>query len=59
MDARCLNCNNNDNYDIEKSKIICERCDIEIDYDKYIEIMKDKALYMADNFQNNWERTGF
>ncbi len=59
MDARCINCNDKANYDIENSKIICKECDIEIDYDKYIEIMKEKALNMADNVQENWEKSGF
>ncbi len=59
MDARCTNCNNKANYDIENSKIICKKCNIEIDYEKYIEIMREKALNMADNVQENWEKSGF
>ncbi len=59
MDARCINCNDKANYDIENSKIICKKCNIEIDYDKYIEIMTEKALSMADNVQENWEKSGF
>ena len=59
MDARCLNCNNKASYDIENSKVICKKCGIETDYDKYIEIMKEKALSLADNFQESWEKPGF
>ncbi len=42
MDARCVNCNNKANFDIEKNKIKCEKCGMEIDYDEYIEQMKEK-----------------
>jgi len=30
---------------------------MEIDYDEYIENMKEKALSMADEFQNNWNKS--
>lgn len=59
MDARCLNCDNRANYDIENDKITCKKCGLEIDYDEYIEKMKDKAVTLADNFQANWDKTGF
>ena len=44
MDARCVNCNSKANFDIEKNKIICKKCGMEIDYDEYIEHMKEKVL---------------
>jgi hypothetical protein len=59
MDAKCFNCNNKANFDIEKNIIICKRCDIEIDYDKYIEAMKEKALSLADDLQSSWDKPGF
>jgi hypothetical protein len=59
MDAKCLYCSNKANFDIEKNIIICKKCNIEIDYDKYIESMKEKALNLADTFQENWDRPGF
>ena len=34
-------------------------CDIEIDYDKYIEAMKEKALSLADDLQSSWDKPGF
>ena len=57
MDAKCLYCNNKANFDIEKNKIICKKCNTEIDYDKYIETMKDRVLTLADDFQNNLDQT--
>lgn len=59
MDARCVNCNDKAKYELDKNKIICDKCNLEIDYDEYIEMMKEKALNLADNFQTNWDRRGF
>ena len=59
MDARCVNCNNKANFDIEKNRIKCEKCGIEIDYDDYIEQMKEKAVTLADNFQSSSDKRGF
>lgn len=59
MDARCINCNNRANFDIEKNMIKCEKCGMEINYDDYIEQMKEKTVTLADNFQSSWDRRGF
>jgi DNA-directed RNA polymerase subunit RPC12/RpoP len=58
MDAKCFNCNNKADFDIEKNKIICKKCNIEIGYDEYIENMKEKALSLADDLQNSWDKQG-
>jgi DNA-directed RNA polymerase subunit RPC12/RpoP len=58
MDAKCFNCNNKADFDIEKNKIICKKCNIEIGYDEYIENMKEKALSLADDLQNTWDKQG-
>lgn len=55
MDAKCLYCNNKADFDIEKNKIICTGCGVELDYDDYIENMKEKAMSLADSFQNDWK----
>ncbi|MDQ6724088.1 MAG: zinc-domain-containing protein [Thermoproteota archaeon] len=59
MDAKCFNCSNKAHFNIEKNKIICKKCNIEIDYDKYIETMKEKALNLADDLQSNWDKHGY
>ena len=59
MDARCVNCNNKANFDIEKNEIKCEKCGMKIDYDEYIEQMKEKVVTLADNFQSSWDKRGF
>ena len=56
MDAKCLYCNEKAIFDIDKNKIICKRCNIEIEYDKYIEIMKERALTLANDFQDNFDK---
>ena len=58
MDAKCFNCNNKADFDIEKNKIICKKCNIEIGYDEYIENMKEKALSLSDDLQNSWDKQG-
>ena len=47
MDAKCLYCNNKANFDIEKNKIICKKCNIEIDYDEYIENYERKSIILG------------
>jgi len=59
MDARCSNCNMKADFDIEKNKVICKKCGLEIGYDEYIEQMKDKAVTLADDFQSTWDKSGF
>ncbi len=58
MDAKCFNCNNKADFNIEKNIIICKKCNLEIGYDEYLEIMKEKALSLADDIQNNLDKQG-
>ena len=51
-----LTVNNKANFNIEKNKIICKKCNIEIGYDEYIETMKDRVLTLADDFQNSLDK---
>ena len=60
MDARCVNCNMKADFDIEENKVTCKKCGLEIDYDDYIEQMKEKAVTLADDFQSSaWNKRGF
>lgn len=59
MDAKCINCNNIADYDIDKNIIICKICNTTINYEKYIEMMTEKAQNLADNFQDSWDKRGF
>ena len=59
MDARCVNCNRKADFDIDKNKVTCKECGLELDYEEYIERMKEKAVTMADDFQSTWDKRGF
>ena len=50
MDARCPECNEVAVLDDEITKVTCPHCNFEADYDKYLEIMKDKAINMASDY---------
>lgn len=50
MDARCPQCENVANLNIETSIVKCSKCSFEADYDTYIEIMKDQAINMAADY---------
>ena len=59
MDARCVNCNMKADFDIEENKVTCKRCGLEIDYENYLERMKEKAVTLADDFQSSSNKRGF
>lgn len=54
-----MNCNNIAIYDLDKNIIICDVCNTTIDYEKYIEIMTEKAQNLADGFQESWDKNRF
>ena len=56
MDAKCLYCNEKAFFDIDNNKIICKRCNVEIEYDRYIETMKERALTLSNDFQDNFDK---
>lgn len=43
----------------EMSEVKCSHCSFSATYDDYIEIMKGKAVDIADNFQMNWDKGPF
>ena len=59
MDAKCVNCNMKADFDIDKDKITCKGCGLEIDYEDYLERMKEKAVTLADDFQSSSDKRGF
>ncbi len=44
MDAKCPECEKVAVLDDEITKVKCPHCNFEADYEKYLEIMKEKAL---------------
>jgi len=50
MDAKCPECEKVAVLDDEITKVICPHCNFEADYEKYLEIMKEKALNMSADY---------
>ena len=46
-------------FDIDKDKVTCKGCGLEIDYEDYLERMKEKAVTLADDFQSSSDKRGF
>jgi ribosomal protein L37E len=59
LEAKCPECGKKAQVDDEMSKVECAHCGFSRSYDEYIEIMKGKAVDIADNFQANWDRNPF
>ena len=50
MDAKCPECEKVAVLDDEIKKVKCHHCNFEADYEKYLEIMKEKALNMSADY---------
>jgi len=59
LEARCPECGKKAQVNDEMSEVKCSYCGFSATYDDYIEIMKGKAVGMADNFQSGWDRNPF
>ena len=56
LEARCPKCGNKAQVDDDMSTVTCSHCGFTAPYDEYIEIMKGKALTLADDFQMSWDK---
>jgi Zn ribbon nucleic-acid-binding protein len=59
LEAKCPQCGKRAEVNNDMSKVECRNCGFSASYDDYIEIMKGKAVDIADNFQMNWDRNPF
>lgn len=59
LEARCPQCAKKATVDEEMSTVTCMHCGFTSSYDAYIELMKGKALNMADEFQASWDKNPF
>jgi Zn finger protein HypA/HybF involved in hydrogenase expression len=59
LEAKCPHCGKKAEVDDELSEVKCSHCGFVASYDVYIEIMKGKAVDIADNFQMSWDRNPF
>lgn len=56
IEAKCPNCAKRAIADEDLTKVICRECGFTAFYEDYLEIMKSKAVLMADDFQLNWDK---
>ena len=59
LEARCPECGKKAMVNDDMSEVKCGHCGFAASYDDYIEIMKGKAVGMADSFQENWDKNPF
>ena len=57
MDAKCPQCEKTAVLDDDVTTVKCTYCGFEAEYEKYLEIMKEKVGELVANFNPN--RTGF
>ncbi|MGA8912097.1 MAG: zinc-domain-containing protein [Nitrososphaeraceae archaeon] len=51
LEAKCPDCGKRAEVDDDMGEVKCKQCGFNASYDEYIEIMKGKAVTMADDFQ--------
>jgi ribosomal protein S27AE len=56
VEAKCPACVNKALVNEEMTEVKCGSCGFTATYDDYIEIMKSKALQMADNIHLDWDK---
>ncbi|HEX5982469.1 MAG TPA: zinc-domain-containing protein [Nitrososphaeraceae archaeon] len=59
LEAKCPKCDKTAEVNDEMTEVNCSYCLTKIPYEEYIEIMKEKALNMGIEFQNNWDRNPY
>jgi hypothetical protein len=56
IEAKCPSCTKRAIVDEDLTKVICSDCGFTASYEDYLEIMKSKAVQMADDLQLNWNK---
>ena len=56
LEAKCPECGKKALVNDEMSEVKCNYCGFGATYDDYIEVMKGKAVDIADNFQMNFDK---
>ncbi|HSF00088.1 MAG: zinc-domain-containing protein [Nitrososphaerales archaeon] len=59
LEAKCYKCDKKAEVNDEMTEVNCSHCLAKISYEEYIEIMKEKALNMGIDFQNNLDKNPF
>ena len=56
LEAKCPSCRRRAEVDDNMNYVNCKHCSFSASYDEYIEIMKGRAVQMADDLQANWDK---
>ena len=56
IEAKCPNCSNRAIVDENLTEVNCRVCGFAASYEDYIELMKSKAVQMADDLQLNLDK---
>ena len=56
IEAKCPNCNNKALVNEDMTEVNCGACSFTSSYEDYLEIMKTKAVQMANDLQLNWDK---
>jgi predicted nucleic-acid-binding Zn-ribbon protein len=56
LEAKCPSCGGKAEVDDNMINVNCRQCGFTASYDEYIEIMKGRAVQMADDLQTNWDK---
>lgn len=59
LEAKCPRCARKAQVDDDMENVKCASCGYSATYDEYIEVMKGRAVMMADDFQMNWDKNPF
>jgi Zn ribbon nucleic-acid-binding protein len=57
IEAKCPNCTKRATVDENLTKVNCRACGFTTSYEDYLEIMKSKAVQMADDLQMDWDKS--
>jgi hypothetical protein len=57
LEAKCPNCTKRATVDEKLTKVNCRACGFTTSYEDYLEIMKSKAVQMADDLQMDWDKS--
>lgn len=57
IEVKCPNCTKRATVDENLTKVNCRVCGFTTSYEDYLEIMKSKAVQMADDLQMDWDKS--
>ena len=57
IEAKCPNCTKRATVDENLTQVNCRVCGFTTSYEDYLEIMKSKAVQMADDLQMDWDKS--